>query len=60
MTAAVRVDQVTIGVHNVTFAHTRTARRVLTATVVTRAWLDTGDKRVTMRVVQDVKELCVA
>jgi len=37
---------------------TPAVRRVLTAPVVTRATLGSGDQRVTMRVVQDVK-MCV-
>jgi len=35
------------------------AKRVLTATVVTCAGLDTGDQRVTRRVVQGVMDFCV-
>jgi len=36
-----------------------TVRRVLTAVVVTRVCLGTGDQRVTGRVVHGVKVLCV-
>jgi len=35
------------------------AKRVLAAVVVTRANMDTGHQRVTVRVAQGVKDLCV-
>jgi len=46
-------------VETVTRVRTLAVRRVLTAVVVTRARLEFGEQPVTMRVVQDVKEVCV-
>ena len=46
-------------VKTVTGVRTLAVRRVLISVVVTRARLGTGDKRVTIRVIQDVTVMCV-